>query len=388
MADRIFCSGERHRSGGPGRFYLGDAREAARMLLAEYSGKIQTVCLDPPFGTGGTFTARIGQERVTVPAYEDRLDLNEYMALMEAVLIASRVLMCDTGSLYLHADWRMTSHLRLLMDRIFGRDNFINEIVWAYKSGGRSTKRYSRKHDTILFYGKSDDFYFDIEAVGIPRGPERRNHMKREVDALGRVIYTIHSGGKTYTYGEDMPVYPTDVWDDIEHLHQRDPERTGYSTQKPLALLKRMILASSREGDTVMDLFSGSGTTADAAAALGRKWITADASRAALLTLRRRLLAKDLSMLSGVGEMELLYLSPMGDAKEPDFLVERNGNQVTLTPQDDSLAYVAVGGLNGDLFCPYGYEMDPRRGKPVRFDGDNCLLQTSDAFGNMGLWRY
>ena len=388
MADRVFCAGERHRSGGPGRFYLGDAREAAGMLLAKSAGKIQMVYLDPPFGTRGTFTARIGRERVTVPAYDDRLDTHQYMGLMEAVLTASRELMSETGSLYLHADWRMSAHLRLLLDGVFGREHFINEIVWAYKSGGRATRRYSRKHDTILFYGKNKDFYFDINAVGAPRGPERRNHMKREVDALGRVSYTIHSGGKTYAYGENMPVYPTDVWDNIEHLHQCDPERTGYSTQKPLALLKRMLLASSREGDTVMDLFSGSGTTADAAASLGRKWIAADTSRAALLILRQRLLTRDISMLSGAGEMELLYLSPMGDAKEPDFRMERNETQVTLIPQDDSLAYVAVGCLKEGMFCPHSYELDPRRGKSIRFDGDNCLVQTSDIFGNTGLWRY
>src|SRR5690606_30562996 len=107
--------------------------------------------------------------------------------------------------------------------------NFMNEIIWCYKSGGRSTRYYPRKHDTILFYRKSAKVFFDIYAVGRPRGPEKRNHMKRYIDEDGRVCFSIRSAGKVYTYYEDTPVFPSDVWDDIEHLQQKDSERVGYA---------------------------------------------------------------------------------------------------------------------------------------------------------------
>ena len=133
--------------------------------------------------------------------------------------------------------------------------------------------------------------------------------MKRFVDESGRVCFSIRSGGKLYTYYEDSPVYPTDVWTDIDHLQQRDRERVGYATQKPEALLRRIVLASSRPGDLVMDLFSGSGTTAAVAAALGRRFVAADASPFALYTLRARLLRQSStrSLLSGDHALRLCY---------------------------------------------------------------------------------
>ena len=114
--------------------------------------------------------------------------------------------------------------------------------------------------------------------------------MKRFIDENGRICFSIRSGGKTYYYSEDTPVYPTDVWTDIEHLQQKDSERTGYSTQKPEALLRRIVLSSSRPGDIVADLFAGSGTTAAVARKEGRKYVAVDSSGFSLMTFRKRLL--------------------------------------------------------------------------------------------------
>lgn len=109
--------------------------------------------------------------------------------MMRVVLTACHRMLAPDGSLYLHIDYRMSPYLRLMLDEIFGQANFMNEIIWAYKSGGRSTRHFSRKHDTILFYRKSKAVYFNIHAVGVPRGPEKRNNMKRSIDELGRVYF-------------------------------------------------------------------------------------------------------------------------------------------------------------------------------------------------------
>lgn len=250
MKEQLAAKAEICPVGGPGRFFLGRAEFLAPELTGAYGGKVKLIYMDPPFGTGDAFHIKPmgAKEKLVVPVYLDKLAEADYMAMMRAVLTACRELLAPDGSIYLHIDYRMNAKLRLLMDEIFGEANFLNEIVWTYKSGGRSLKHYARKHDTILFYRKSPAVYFNIAAVGIPRGPQKRNNMKRTVDENGRVCFSIRSGGKTYTYYEDTPIFPSDVWDDIEHMHQRDPERTGFATQKPEALLRRMILASSREG--------------------------------------------------------------------------------------------------------------------------------------------
>jgi hypothetical protein len=162
-----------------------------------------------------------GHTKLSLPTYTDTMEESAYLDWMRGILSGARELLCESGSLYLHIDYRMSAKLRLMLDEIFGEQNFMNEIVWCYKSGGRATRYYPRKHDTILFYRKSAKVYFDISAVGRPRGPEKRNHMRRFIDEDGRICFTIRSAGKVYTYYEDTPVYPSDVWDDIEHLQQR-----------------------------------------------------------------------------------------------------------------------------------------------------------------------
>jgi len=388
---RIDCSGEFYGAGGPGLFMLGRAEEAGERLLQSHAGKVRLIYLDPPFGTGDTFAVKSGPKgkSVKIPAYADNLSQDKYMEMMGRVLTLCRELLTPDGTIYLHVDYRMAAYLKIMMDEIFGRKNFVNEIIWAYKSGGRATKHFSRKHDDILVYRKGATNYFDILSVGIPRGPERRNHMKQQVDEEGRVYYSIRSGGKVYKYYEDSLVFPSDVWTDIEHLHQRDPERTGYSTQKPEALLNRIILASSQEGDIVADLFSGSGTTAAAAAKLGRSWIAADASPAALMTLRKRLLDchSDTTMFAADHHMEIRYLADAQGGKKPDVTVKREKDSFILCPNED-LAYIAAGHMEDGVFVAESYDTSPLVGKKLAVKGERLTLLVSDLYGNISVWEY
>lgn len=318
--ERISVNREHVAGGGAeGTLMLGDVLELLPQLIDQYAGTVKTLYLDPPFLTGKRFDMRVhvgekewksGGSSLTVTAYQDLADRERYLEMMRQVLTESRKLLRDDGMVFLHIDYRMHARLRLLMDEIYGEDNLLNEIIWTYQSGGRSTRHFSRKHDIILFYRKTKEYDFDISQVGVPRTETRHNHMRRHVDSDGRVYRSIRSGGRVYTYYDDEPVPPGDVWDDVSHLQQKDPQRTGYDTQKPLRLLERIILCSAREGELVCDLFCGSGTTLAAASRLGRRFLGVDKSRVAMNTARRRLLDAELDVLAAPGEGE-----PMAEAE-------------------------------------------------------------------------
>ncbi len=295
------CDVEIHAGGGAGGvLMLGDVSEKREALMARFGGQAQTVYLDPPFNTGKKFVLRqrcgeagwaSGSPTIELPAYDDRWpDEGRLLSMLREAIELSHRLLRDDGSLFLHIDARLHAPLRLMLDEVFGPRSFVNEIIWVYQTGGRSTAHFSRKHDIILFYRKSPAAYFDIRAVGVPRSRVRSNHMRRSVDEHGRAYRSIVSQGKEYRYYDDAPAYPGDVWDDVSHLQQKDPQRTGYDTQKPLSLLERIILCSSRPGDLVCDLFAGSGTTGVAAAKHGRRFLLMDRAEPALAVARKRLL--------------------------------------------------------------------------------------------------
>ena len=267
--------------------------------LSALEGQAQCVYIDPPFMTGDSFARkrrfgqkgwRTGSPAPAYPAYEDRFASREvYLAFLRRLVESARALLTPTGVMYLHLDWRAAAYARLVCDEVFGEDRFLNEIIWAYESGGRSRRHFSRKHDIILMYAKSRKYRFDITRVPLERTQARRNHMRRQVDEAGRAYRSIRTRGKEYRYYEDTPVYPGDVWTDISHLQQRDPERTGYATQKPQKLLERLLLPAVQMGDLVCDLCCGSGTALAAAQALGCRVAGADLSPEAVLISQSRL---------------------------------------------------------------------------------------------------
>lgn len=285
-------------AGPGGEYYLGDALSFLEELKDKYAGKVKCVYLDPPFLTGQSFemNVRVGEAdwksmsgSIRVHTFDDCRDPQAYYGMMNKVMLAAHELLREDGAMFVHVDYRAHARLRIAADEIFGEDNFVNEIIWAYKSGGRARASFPRKHDIILFYRKSKELDFDIGAVLEKRSNPPTNHMRKHVDPDGRVYRSIVSAGRVYTYYDDDPVAPTDVWDDISHLQQKDYERTGYDTQKPLKLLRRIERCVAREGELVMDLFAGACTALEAAKADGRMFVGVDACRLTVNIARRRL---------------------------------------------------------------------------------------------------
>lgn len=186
-------------------------------------------------------------------------------------------LLAPNGSLVLHLDQRAVHYAKVLLDRLLGEERFVNEIIWHYTGGGRSKSRFSNKHDTLLWYAAGPRPRFNVDAVRVPYAPTSRY-------ASGGIV---SKAGKRYLpHPDGTPV--DDVWD-IPIVNPMSRERAGYPTQKPLALLERLVAALTDPGDLVVDLFCGSGTTLVAAARLGRRWIGGDRSAAAIACARQRL---------------------------------------------------------------------------------------------------
>jgi DNA modification methylase len=286
---------------GDNKLILSSLKNGAMREEIEKNGGIKLIYIDPPFDVGADFSMdiEIGDDTFTKRpnvleelAYHDTWGkgADSFIAMIYERLIIMRDLLADDGSIYVHCDWRVNSYMRMALDEIFGKINFRNEIIWHYQSGGRQEKLFSRKHDTILFFSKTDNWIFDSEAIGEVRGDKKRNNMKKGVDENGKVYFSIMSAGKEYRYYEDEKITPADVWVDISHIQQKDPQRLGYPTQKHEKLLERIIKASSNENDIVADFFCGSGTTLAAAEKLNRKWIGSDLGKFAIHTTRKRMI--------------------------------------------------------------------------------------------------
>lgn len=244
----------------------------------------QLIYIDPPFNTGrkqvrtnrtstesktgnlGFQGKRYEQVVNTVLSYDD--EFADYWAFLEPRLIQAHRLLKQTGTLYLHLDYREAHYAKVLLDALFGRECFLNEIIWAYDYGGKSKSRWPAKHDTILVYVKDpDNYYFNSEEV------DREPYM-----APGLVTKEKVEKGKL----------PTDVWWHTI-VSPTGKEKTGYPTQKPLGILRRIISASTKQGDRVLDFFAGSGTTAHAAWEMKREFVVIDQNPESLKVIRQRL---------------------------------------------------------------------------------------------------
>ena len=268
--------------GVDGEIVLGDNLD---VMPSFPEGAFRMIYLDPPFNTGRERTARrlrtmaasdgdrtgfggrrYRSEPLETSSYRDRFD--DYLGFLAPRLREARRLLDREGTLYLHLDYREAHYVKLLCDEIFGRDCFLNELVWAYDYGAKPRRRWPAKHDTILVYVKdADNCYFDSEAV------DREPYM-----APGLVTAEQAARGKL----------PTDCWWHTI-VSPTGKEKTGYPTQKPLGILRRIVQASSREGDWCFDPFAGSGTLGAAAAELRRRYVLVDSNPEAVRVMEERL---------------------------------------------------------------------------------------------------
>lgn len=265
---------------------LGDNFKVMSTLLEEYEGRIHLIYADPPFLTNRSYRTRVGrgedsrrpQEWQLAEGYLDHwADIEAYLDMLYPRLSLMHRLLAPTGTLYLHLDWHANHYARLLLDEIFGTERLLNEIVWVYHGPSPIRSAFNRKHDTILAYTKTDEYTFNVDDVREPYNENTVKTFKSSRKAgFGKVPDLIR--GKV---PEDWWYFPV-----VARLHS---ERTGYPTQKPEALLERIILASSNPGDMVADFFCGSGTTPVVAARLGRKFIANDGKWRAVHTTRGRL---------------------------------------------------------------------------------------------------
>jgi len=309
-------------------------RNVDPLIKDKVKGKVKLIYIDPPFATKADFQSKDG-----ATSYSDKVESAEFLEGLRERLIFLREVLTEDGGIYLHLDTKKSHYMKVIMDEIFGDSNFRNEIIWQRTSARSDSKTYNHIHDVILFYTSSnnwiwnkqhteydpkyiDDFYryrepdgrrfqvSDLMAAGIRKGSSgmpwrgidpasRGNHWKYKIEKLdeldkeGRIYWPQKEGGvpRYKRYLDEMQgTVLQGLWTDISPVGAQAVERENYPTQKPEALIERIIKASSNPGDLVMDIFGGSGTTAAVAEKLGRRWITCDFGKHAIYTMQRRLL--------------------------------------------------------------------------------------------------
>lgn len=286
----IYPQGHGYPKANPkNRLILGDNLSVMAALLPKYEGRINLIYADPPFFTNRKFSARIGRGEDSrkpdqwklAEGYHDHWDgLDSYLQFLYDRLALMVRLLASNGTLYLHLDWHADSYARLILDELLGAENFLNEIIWTYHGPSPIRSAFNRKHDTILAYVKSKDYTFNADAVREPYNPSTVKTFASSKRAGFGKVPDLERG----KVPEDWWYFPV-----VARLHN---ERTGYPTQKPEALLERIILASSNPGDLVADFFCGSGTTPVLAARHGRRFLAVDETFRAVHTTRTRLLAE------------------------------------------------------------------------------------------------
>ena len=280
----------KEKQGWINKLFWGDNLQVMSHLLKEYRGKINLIYIDPPFDSKADYKKKIEIKNnkktesnvIEEKQYTDIWTNDEYLQFMYERLIILKELLAEDGSIYVHCDWHKSHHLRLIMDEIFGTNNFKNEIIWSYRTGGSSKTFWSQKHDNILFYTKSNKYTFNIQ--------KEKSYTKCKFRKAGVIDY---GKGEAEFFEDENGVYNVvncrDVWE-ISYINSQSRERVNYPTQKPEELIERIIQASSNPGDIVFDCFMGSGTTQTVAMKLGRKFIGADINLGSIHTTTKRLI--------------------------------------------------------------------------------------------------
>ena len=274
--------------------------------LPPMRGMIDLIYIDPPYDSKADYRTNITlpngnvEQKPTVLeqfAYSDmwKEGTVSYLKAMYPRLVLMKELLSEQGSIYIHLDWHVGHYFKLLMDEIFGKGNFRNEIIWAYSRWANTSQMFQRMHDVIFFYSKSDDTIFHEQRI--PLDEKRKRNLVQMVDGKkvcmrdenGNFVYRDQTDKPASDFWDELEFKQIDIWDDIYQVGKTGKERLNYATQKPEALLERIIKASSNENSIVADFFGGSGTTAAVAEKLGRRWITSDLGKPACMIMRKRL---------------------------------------------------------------------------------------------------
>ncbi len=351
---------------------LGDNLQVMAALLPQFEGKINLIYADPPFFTNRRYPMRIGRgedsrnprEWQLAEGYPDHwTDLDAYLDMLYPRLSLMHRLLAPTGALYLHLDWHASAYARLILDEIFGSDRLLNEIVWVYHGPSPIRSAFNRKHDTILVYTRSEKYTFNVDDIRQPYNPVTiRTFQSSSKAGFGKVPDL-----KRGKVPEDWWYFPV-----VARLHL---ERSGYPTQKPEALLERIIRASTNPGDRVADFFCGSGTTAVVSAKLGRRYVATDLSFRAVHTTRTRLIQ------AGSPPFSLQHLK----GSDPEIIdrdlsaslsLERDGQMVRLVAQHpETIDYWEIDpGWDGLIFRSASQAIRPRKKEAIT---DRLAIQSS-----------
>ncbi|ACJ33550.1 site-specific DNA-methyltransferase [Anoxybacillus flavithermus] len=303
--------GKPDETGWMNKIFWGDNLQVMSHLLKEFRGKIKLIYIDPPFDSKADYKKRIqvrGNSTVSHNSlfeekqYTDIWSNDEYLQFLYERLILMRELLAEDGSIFVHTDWHKSHHIRCLLDEVFGdsgdemkKAGFKGEIIWYFSLIGGNAKKFEKNHENIYWYTKSSEYIFNKDDVRQPYSKEFLEQCKR--DEEGRLYYTRGMGRdgeklnrKHISYIHPLGKAPSDVWTDIKNYSPTGKERLGYPTQKPEALIERIIKAASNPGDIVFDCFMGSGTTQAVAMKLGRRFIGSDINLGAVQTTTKRLL--------------------------------------------------------------------------------------------------
>lgn len=275
--------------------------------LPSLRGKVDLIYIDPPFDSKADYRTPItlpntsfSQKPTVIEqfAYADTWEEGtiSYLKMIYPRLVLMKELLSERGSIYVHIDWHIGAYMKIILDDIFGKDMFRNELVWTYFGFKRSTtKKFPQKHDVIYSYTKNNEYVWNTQYK--PHSAEYIKRFKKDKNGrLYRDDVNPTGGGTRVIYLDEVKGDIVDsVWEDIPPVNPVAKERVGYATQKPEALLERIIKASSNEGDLVCDFFGGSGTTAAVAEKLGRRWITCDIGKPASLVMRKRFIDQEVN---------------------------------------------------------------------------------------------
>lgn len=325
---------------GDNKLILSSLKNGPMRKEIEAQGGLKLIYIDPPFDVGADFSMDIqigeGNEKESFTkkpsvieeiAYRDTWGkgADSFIAMLYERLKLMHELLAEDGSIFVHCDYRVSSYMRLVLDEIFGSNNFKNEIIWSYGAGGNPKDFFPRKHDSIFFYSKSKDTYFNTlgKIMRVPYDESTLSTHYKKVDQNNRRYRVQIVNGREYKTYADEGKLVTDVWTDVGAQNATSPisgEYTGYPTQKAEMLLERIIHSCSREGDLIADFFCGSGTTLAVAEKLGRKWIGTDLGKFGIHTSRKRMVGVQRELKKDGKDFRAFEILNVGKYERESFL--------------------------------------------------------------------